>query len=316
MDERITRTIRNLANWEDLQQFEKNVLEKNRLSTDIADAISTRAADLGKKLISEKTGLDLTDLSPAEKKIVQVISEYISIMKREGKYPGRTLTQLRNRGLIDAAEVAVCGNRPTQGFQILADANLEDLTYEQIVVDHPDEFSPRALWFSRRTLKLPNEIDAPPAPTHGDTQTRTDKLIIWLKNRARNNNGLLAYTNDEAAVAMEISDMRKFGRHHGNIQSRIDFACYASGLPPLGLVVDSPFSGAWAKEDRDWEFPQHKMQAAAKSRIWNDMDFDTVLEKSRNLPAVGNKAWIEAFASESAKVKKWAFSMNETGSRG
>ncbi len=71
--------------------------------------------------------------------------------------------QLRNWGLIGAAEAAVSRAKPTQGFQALADANLADLSYEQIIVDHPDEFSPRALWFSRRTLGLPNDTDRPPA---------------------------------------------------------------------------------------------------------------------------------------------------------
>lgn len=307
MDNSIARTIQSISNWEDLRQFEANARTRDRLTDEIADAIKLRAADLGRALIAEKTGLDMTDLSPAEDKIVQAVSEYVAVMRRQGKYPQRTFDQLRNRGLIDAAESAVCRAKPTQGFQALVDADLEDLSYEQIVVDHPDEFTPRALWFSRRTLGLANEADSAPASTHSDTQTRTATLLQWLKAEAEGNGGVIAaFTNADAAVAMGLDDMQRYGQVHGNIQSRIDFACFICELPPLGLAADAPFAKAWGQQQRDWAFPVDAMQAAAQSRVWSADDFDGVLRETERLPGQAHLSWKNALATNESKVKAWA----------
>ena len=173
MEERFVRTINNLKNWEDLTKFETNARERNQLSYEISSAIHVRLIELGRAFISEKTGLDLKNLSPAEDRIIQAVSEYVGIMRKKGKYPGRTLEQLRNRGLIGAAESAVCKHKPAQGFQVLADADLVSLSYEKIVVDHPNEFSPRAVWYSRKTLQLPNDSDKPPAALNSDANVQT-----------------------------------------------------------------------------------------------------------------------------------------------
>ena len=234
MDERLARTISNLGNWDDLGKLEANVRSKKRFDEEVAAAISTRSAELGRKLVHEKTGLEMEDLSPAEEKIVRAVSEYVGIMRQQGKYPGRTFDQLRSRGLLGAAESAVCRARPTQGFQNLADADLEDLSYEQIVIDHADEFSARAVWFSRKTLGLHNTSNTPPAETESETQTRTVALVNWLKNQAKGNGGLIPlFSNTDTAAVLGMQDMARYGRVLGNVQSRIDYACYVCGLPPI-----------------------------------------------------------------------------------
>ncbi len=163
MDERVARIIRVIRSFEDLATFEANARQRDALSTDVHEAIKQRTAELGRVLIAQRTGHNLTNLSPAEAKIVEAVSEYVGVMKREGKDASRTFLQLRNRGLRGAAEAAVAKSRPTQGYQALVDADLSDLSYEQIVVDHPEEFSSRALWFARRTLGLENGDARPPA---------------------------------------------------------------------------------------------------------------------------------------------------------
>jgi hypothetical protein len=81
------------------------------------------------------------------------------------------------------------------------------------------------------------------------------------------------YTNADAAAVLGMEDMNQFGRVLGNIQSsRIDFACYVCGLPPLGLAADAPFDMAWNQQNRSWAFPVEVMQAAAQSRRWSDAD--------------------------------------------
>jgi hypothetical protein len=251
LDERLARIIRSITTFEDLAQFEKNAEQRGALDAELRQAIKARSAELGRALITERTGVDLTDLTPAEEKIVEAVSEYVGVMKRQGKDATRTLIQLRNRGLTDAAEAAVAKSKPTQGFQTLADADLADLSYEQIIVDHPDEFSARALWYSRRTLGLPTGSDRPPAKAITPVQVRTERLLDWLRSRAEANGGRLPpHTNAEAAAMLGIGDMHKFGRAFGNIQSRLDFACYLAGLPPLGLAAEEPFARACANGGR------------------------------------------------------------------
>jgi hypothetical protein len=137
-----------------LTRLEENV-ERHKASTDdVRAAIRAKSTELGRALVAEKTGLSLTDLTPAEEKIVLAAGEYAGIQKRRGNPATRTFSQLKNRGLIGAAEASVMKSKPTQGFEALSTANLVDLSYEQIIVDHPEEFSARAQWYSRRSLGL------------------------------------------------------------------------------------------------------------------------------------------------------------------
>jgi hypothetical protein len=184
VDERLSRIIRNISTFEDLAQFEKNADQRGALDADLRDAIRTRSAELGRTLITQRTGLDLSELSPAEEKIVQAVSEYVGVMKREGKDATRTFIQLKNRGFIGAAETAVAKLKPTQGFLTLADADLEELSYEQIIVDYPDEFSARAQWYSRRTLGLTNETDKPPGRvvTDADIEPTGRRNPAWFRD--------------------------------------------------------------------------------------------------------------------------------------
>lgn len=96
MEERLVRTINNLKDWKDLTTFETNARERNQLTDEISSAIHTRLIALGRAFISDKTGLELKNLSPAEERIIQAVSEYVGIMRKKGKYPSRTLEQLRN----------------------------------------------------------------------------------------------------------------------------------------------------------------------------------------------------------------------------
>ena len=73
MDERIALTIHNIGMLEDLSQFETNAGKRNALTDEVKEAIQVRSAELGRALISERIGLNLTNLSPAEDKIVQAV---------------------------------------------------------------------------------------------------------------------------------------------------------------------------------------------------------------------------------------------------
>lgn len=306
MDERIGRALNAVKDLGQLGQLETNVRKQNAFDEEVGAAFKERTRVIARQMIMMRTELDLSDLTPAEERIVDAVSEYVAIKKREGKDAGYTIRQLRNRGLVEAAEIAVAKRKPTQGFQTLRDEDLDDLSYEQIIVDHPEEFSPRALWYSRRTLGLSNHSDMPPARRSIPAQIRTEELLIWMKKRASEVDGLGHFTNADAARVLGMTDMHRHGRVLGNIQSRIDFACYRLGLPPLGLTAEAPFSHAWSQQDRSWAFPVASMQRAAKAFHWNDHDFERLIRDTASLPGQAHLLWKAELRDNEAGVRAWA----------
>ncbi|WP_282027624.1 EVE domain-containing protein [Ruegeria faecimaris] len=298
--------------YENLRTLEKNIVSNGAMDPEIEDAIKRQYGIIARGVVAEKTGIDLSNLTPAEERIVLAVAEYVGLMKRDRKTASRTFQQLKNRGLLGAAEVAVAKAKPTQGFTVLNDADRSDLSYEQIIIDHPEEFSERASWYARRALGLPNSTEKPPAPEDTSTQERTETLIQWLKERRdHETQQIKVYTNAEVAEAMGIGDMRRFGQPHGNIQSRLDFACYMNGLPPLGLTAEAPFSKAWKWGEPGWEFPILTMQAAAQQRSWSDDDFDRIAEQTRALPGGASPLWKSEGVENPELIQEWADGLSE-----
>ncbi|SDZ67582.1 Predicted restriction endonuclease, HNH family [Variovorax sp. YR266] len=309
MDEKNFRTIANLGSWKELEQFEQNAVRKGALTPEIRHALERRSVDLGRSLVAQKTGLDLSGLSPAEEKVVQAVSRYVAIKHSQGSHASRTFGQLRNHGLLGAAESAVGRASPTEGFKTLTEANQSEISYEHIILDHPEEFSARAIWYSRRALGLANASPTPPVLKNGETQTRTTALVQWLRAAAKANDGVIPpFSNEEAAAAIGMNDIKTHGRVHGNIQSRIDFACYRVGLPPLGLAADEPFAQAWSSQNRNWDYQINAMQRAAQRKEWSDHDFDDVQRESERLPGQAHLLWKDALATEEGQIKAWTFS--------
>lgn len=314
MDEGLAGAISRLPDLERLKTYEANALARNRLDDEMRAALRERQIELGRILVAERTGLDLSRLTKAEEGIVRAVSEYASIKRRAGTNAQRTLKQLRERGLIGAAEASVMKAKPTQGYDELVENGLGELSYERIVVENSDEFTDRALWFSRRTLGLPNTSSQPPVRGLSSTQRRTAALLGWYADRARSLSGKLGvYSNADAAAALGMTDMSLYGRVFGNIQSRIDFACYRAGLPPLGLAAVAPFSEAWQPEERSWSFPIAAMQEASKTFTWTDADFDRVLDESEALPGQASISWHEDLSSRAEAVRAWAEGLHPNG---
>jgi len=309
MEERLARIIASTANFKDLAQFEANVIERDALTDEIAQAIRKQSAVLGRKLISDRTGIDLSSLNDAERRVVEAVSEYVGVMKRQGKDAGYTFRQLKSRGsLLEAVEAAVSKSRPTQGFETLTDVGREDISYENIVLDFPEEFSPRALWYSRKTLGLSNATERPPAKGSTPVQTRTELILQWLEQRSRQNGlRIPAFDNSDIGQLLGMAEMHRYGRVLGNIQSRIDFACYLAGLPPLGLAARTPFDLAWQQEDRDWAFPSATMAAGARSRVWTSEDFAAILRQTVSLPGQAHIAWKNELSTNAEAVRRWAY---------
>jgi hypothetical protein len=261
--------------------------------------------------VSQRTGLELESISPAEEKIVEAVAKYVGLQKRNGKPANRTFQMLANRGLIEAAEVSVSKSKPTQGFVVLEDADHAELSFEQIIVDYPEEFSPRALWYARKTLGLQNESIKPPASDKLITQIRTKPIIDWMRRRAADSAGdLRGYTNTDVGAVLDFADLSTHGRVLGNITSRIDFACYRCGLPPLGLVATTAFANAWSRQDRPWAFPVAEMARAAQAKRWSDADLARVHAATLALPGTASISWKQEIRDNEAAVRAWAFSLN------
>jgi predicted HNH restriction endonuclease len=233
VEERIARIINSISSLDELAQFETNARDRNALTDEIKKAIKAKTVEFGRRLVSERTRLNLIHLSPAEQKIVDTVGEFVALRRRQGKPTTRTFDQLRNHGLIGAAESAVSRSKPTQGFEALVDADLEDLSYERIIVDHPDEFTPRAIWYSRRTLGLPNESDRPPRPVNPTPRASAnddeepgpgrnprwsrDELILALELYLRFREALPSQDSEEVAELSEF--LGKLGRARGLTQA-------------------------------------------------------------------------------------------------
>lgn len=303
-------TITKMNDFGDLEVLEGNIRQKNALMPDVEQALTARYAFLGRTLLASRTGLDLDDLSPAEERIVEATAKYVGLQKREGKTANRTFQMLANRGLIEAAEVSVCKTKPTQGYQVLEVADLKALSFEQIIVDFPDEFSPRALWFARKTLGLPNESDKPSASSELITQIRTEKLREWYLGRLAENGGILkGRSNEDAGKVLGFTDLAKHGRVLGNITSRIDFACYREGLPPLGLTAKQHFNNAWKVRDGSWAVPIKEMTETAQSRHWTAGEIRNIFDLTSELPGQANIPWNKEFSEREDAVRKWAMSL-------
>jgi len=311
MDERIEKVIRGCDSFQKLAQFEENAAQRNALDGEVKAAIRRQSAVLGRALIAKRADLDLDNLDPVEERVVAAVSEYVGVMKRQGKDAGYTFKQLKAHGLIGAVESAVARSRPTQGFETLAEAGREDISYESIVIDFPEEFSPRALWFSQDALGLPKQTEKPPAKGNLPVQVRTELILNWHEERSQSNGGRIpAFTNADTSRFLGKDDVQRFGRALGNIQSRLDFACYRAGLPPLGLAAVAPYDRAWQQEKRSWAFPQAHMAAAAKTRRWKREDFEAILHESLSLSGQAADLWKSEISGNEAGVKAWAFGLN------
>jgi hypothetical protein len=103
-----------------------------------------------------------------------------------------------------------------------------------------------------------------------------------------------------------FDDLTRHGRVLGNITSRIDFACYREGVPPLGLCAVAPFANAWAQQDRAWAFPVATMQAAAQSFDWQPDVLEGIRSEARTLPGQAAIPWQKEIREKENLVRQWA----------
>lgn len=69
MDEGLQRTVKAVASWEDLKRLEENAKQKGRFDKELEAALRMRSTELAIPYIEQKTGLQLSSLTAAERKI-------------------------------------------------------------------------------------------------------------------------------------------------------------------------------------------------------------------------------------------------------
>ncbi|WIY70837.1 EVE domain-containing protein [Aquidulcibacter paucihalophilus] len=305
--DQVRRIVQNTVTLAGLAQIQLNASNSERLTPELQSLLNDRAIELGREYLKAQLDWPLDTLTAAEERIVRAVSAYIGLKVRGGTNANLTIRQIKNRGgLLAAAEAAVDKVRPTAGFETLTEAGLDELSYEQIILDHPEEFSSRALWNARRTLGLPNTLPKAPSKSGTPIQEQTDRLLDWLMSRRGPDRRIAPFTNAEGAAALGWPDLQVFGRAYGNLQSRLDFACYRAGLPPLGLTAEQAFARAWGVKDRDWRYPVEAMRLAANTRAWSNADFDLIRAEANALPGQAHIAWQESIATEESAVRAWA----------
>jgi hypothetical protein len=117
-----------------------------------------KAADeLGKAAIANELRLFLVesasfagDAAPAH--IRNRVAQGISALTGMGEPLSRTKQMLKRHGVIETINRIARYPAATKNFEKLRAANLEHLTAEAIVLDHPELFDPRAVEVARRRL--------------------------------------------------------------------------------------------------------------------------------------------------------------------
>jgi hypothetical protein len=141
-------------------------------------------------------------------------------------------------------------------------------------------------------------------PRVSTVQADTERVIEWLRELSRISEGHPKFTN--ADVARTLGKKRP-GQELGNLMSRLDFACYAAGLPAIGCTAEKPFADAWQQQNRTWKWPVKKMRAAAKAHSWSSTDFDLILQETQRLTyGLGHVAWNDELARSGDKIMAWA----------
>jgi len=152
MDERIAR----LTTPKDARTFAKNAAERGRPD------LETEALDHARTLQALQEG----HTSPAQQAIATALYAYEeaqSQLKGRTFRANRTRQMIANRGALAAAERMVLNRRPSQGYEVLEEAGLQELSFEAIIVRFPNEFSSQAVRAAQARLDgLPSPPGSPP----------------------------------------------------------------------------------------------------------------------------------------------------------
>ena len=121
--------------------------ELEKIFTDLARKARLPAVEL--------SAVDYGYNNPIEKELLEALYAYEELLSKKNNRrtrASRTWPMVRRYGIIKAAEKAV--NRPTDamGYKVLVDMGMKDLTFESVIVRHPEAFSKEIVKLARKRL--------------------------------------------------------------------------------------------------------------------------------------------------------------------
>ena len=141
----IEEKIAKIATVKACEQFAKNAEAHGR--QDLTKAAHRRAVELG----ASSHGAE----SEVEKECLKAVYAYERTLKaKHGKAVRANYTwrMIRSRGIIPAVERAVNKPHDPAGYSALAKMGLEDVSFEAVVLRHPEMFSEDAVQHSKERL--------------------------------------------------------------------------------------------------------------------------------------------------------------------
>lgn len=136
--------IQKLRTPEECMQLEINVRDKN---PELARKARRRSVELRAAAHGSKSNVELELL-----KALYAYEEVLSEKNKRRTRATRTWQMIDRHGIIGAAERAVNRNIEAAGYKLLAAIGLHDLTFEAVIVRHPEIFSQEVIERAKERL--------------------------------------------------------------------------------------------------------------------------------------------------------------------
>jgi hypothetical protein len=145
MREQMDERIQQLKTPEECMQLAINVQDKN---PDLAREARRRAVELRAASHGIKSAVELELL-----KALYAYEEVLSEKNKRRTRASRTWQMIDRHGIIVAAERAVNRKIEATGYKVLVAMGLHDLTFEAVIVRHPDKFSQEVVARAKERLE-------------------------------------------------------------------------------------------------------------------------------------------------------------------
>jgi predicted glycosyltransferase len=148
----LTERMKDIATYEsvsDLKKLRENAIRMGR--DDVLDQIFKRICELEGRTF--QPGI--------ERDFHEVLSAYEQILSEKNgrnQLAHRTRQKLKNKGLMQCLEDWALNSQPTEGFKLLVEKGLIELTAEYIVIKHSEHFPEAVVEAAKNRLEpyLPN----------------------------------------------------------------------------------------------------------------------------------------------------------------
>lgn len=121
--------------------------------TEFANQARQRAIELRAKSHSSITNVE-TELF----KVLYAYEEVLSKKNARRTRASRTWQMVKKYGIVGAAGRAVNREIDPQGYKVLVEMGVEKLTFEQVIIDHPDAFTQDIVTRAKERLNKLNDL--------------------------------------------------------------------------------------------------------------------------------------------------------------